>query len=159
MLHREAWPKVDIKSPEADSLLRRKFADGTQDLDLQKYLRLHAATDDFATTVSKARHFMDASELARTAKKPATRATSTSVNYQAIVDGVMEALELHNQGRMTEVNAAQVTNLGSSNKKLAPRQGSPVPSDTSARSRVSSTGRTVRFQDQGSQGSQSSNQV
>jgi len=128
-------------------------------LDLQKYLRLHAATDDFATTVSKARHFMDASELARTAKKPAIRATSTSVNYQAIVDGVMEALELHNQGRMTEVNAAQVTNPGSRNKKPAPCQGSPVPSDTSAGSRASSTGRTVRFQDQGSQSSQSSNQA
>ena len=28
ILHREAWPKVDIKSPEADSLLRRKFVDG-----------------------------------------------------------------------------------------------------------------------------------
>ena len=90
MLHREAWPKVDIKSPEADSLLRRKFVDGIQDLDLQKYLRLHAATDDFATTLSKARHFMDASELARVAKKLAIRATSTSVNYQTIVDGVME---------------------------------------------------------------------
>jgi len=25
ILHREAWPKTDIKSPEADSLLRRKF--------------------------------------------------------------------------------------------------------------------------------------
>jgi len=81
ILHREAWPKVDIKSSEADSLLRRKFVDSIQDLDLQKYLRLHAATDDFATTVSKARHFMDASELARTAKKPAIRTTSTSVNY------------------------------------------------------------------------------
>jgi len=90
MLHREAWPKVDIKSPEADSLLRRKFVDGIQDLDLQKYLRLHAASDDFATTLSKARHFMDASELARIAKKLAIRATSTSVNYQTIVDGVME---------------------------------------------------------------------
>jgi len=60
---------------------------------------------------------------------------------------------------MTEVNAAQVTNPGSRNKTPAPRQGSPVPSDTSAGSRVSSTGRTVRFQDQGSQGSQSSNQA
>jgi len=102
---------------------------------------------------------MDASELARIAKKPAIRTTSTSVNYQAIVDGVTEALELHNQGRMTEVNAAQVTNPRSRNKTPAPRQGSPVPSDTSARSRASSTGRTVRFQDQGSQGSQSSNQA
>jgi len=93
-------------------LLRRKFVDGIQDLDLQKIFAFtcRAKTDDFATTVSEARHFMDASELARTAKKPAIRATSTSVNYQTIVDGVMEALELHNQSRMTEVNAAQVTN-------------------------------------------------
>jgi len=92
MLHRETWPKTDLKLPEADSLLRRKFVDGIQDLDLQKYLRLHAATDDFATTVSKARHFVDASELARTAKKPAIRTTSPSLNYQTIVDGVMEVL-------------------------------------------------------------------
>ena len=41
ILHREAWPKVDIKSPEADSLLRRKFVDGIADIELQKYLRLH----------------------------------------------------------------------------------------------------------------------
>ena len=54
ILHREAWPKVDIKSPEADSLQRRKFVDGISDIELQKYLRLHAATDDFAKTVSKA---------------------------------------------------------------------------------------------------------
>jgi len=59
-LYREAWPKTDIGSPEADSLLRRKFVDGVLDVDLQKYLRLHAASDDFAATVSKARHFVDA---------------------------------------------------------------------------------------------------
>jgi len=46
ILHREAWPKTDIKSPEADSLLRRKFVDGIADIELQKYLRLHAANDD-----------------------------------------------------------------------------------------------------------------
>jgi len=47
-------------------------------------LRLHAATDDFATTVSKARQFVDANELSRTAKKPALR-SSPNVNYQTIV--------------------------------------------------------------------------
>ena len=36
MLHREAWPKTDIKSPDANSLLRRKFVDGILDLELQK---------------------------------------------------------------------------------------------------------------------------
>jgi len=69
MLHREAWPKTDVKSLEADSLLRRKFVDGILDLELQKYCRLHAASDDFATTVSKARQFVDANGLSRTTKK------------------------------------------------------------------------------------------
>jgi len=68
ILHREAWPKTNIKSPEADSLLRRKFVDGIADIELQKYLRLHAANDVFAKTVSKARQFVDANELSRTAK-------------------------------------------------------------------------------------------
>ena len=38
ILHREAWPKTDLKSPEADSLLRRKFVDGIADRELQKYI-------------------------------------------------------------------------------------------------------------------------
>jgi len=92
MLHREAWPKTDIKSSEADSLLRRKFVDGILDMELQRHLRVHAAKDDFATTVSKARQFLDASELTRTVKKPAIRTASPSVNFQSIVDGVLEAL-------------------------------------------------------------------
>jgi len=79
-LHREAWLKADIKSPEADSLLRRQFVDGIFDIELQKYLRLHAASDDFATTVTKTRHFVDAGELSRTAKKPALRTASRNVN-------------------------------------------------------------------------------
>jgi len=33
MLYREAWPKTDIKSTEADSLLRRKFVGGILDRD------------------------------------------------------------------------------------------------------------------------------
>jgi len=81
MLHREAWPKTDIKSPEADSLLRRKFVDGILDMELQRHLRVHASKDDFATTVSKARQFLDASELTRTVKKPAIRTASPSVNF------------------------------------------------------------------------------
>jgi len=82
-LYREAWPKTDIRSPEANSLLRRKFVDGILDVELQKYLRLHAASDDFTATVSKARHFVDASELSRVPKKPTLRATSPSVSaYQ-----------------------------------------------------------------------------
>lgn len=33
MLYRETWPKTDIKSTEADSLLRRKFVGGILDRD------------------------------------------------------------------------------------------------------------------------------
>ena len=155
MLHREAWPKTDIKSPEADSLLRRKFVDGILDLELQKYLRLHAASDDFATTVSKARQFVDANELSRTTKKTALRTTTPNVNYQTIIDGVMEALEQRDRVRAAEVNAVQASSppatTGNRNKKAPPRQGTPTPSNSSAgssSSRASSTGRTVRFQDE-----------
>jgi len=131
MLHREAWPKMDIKSPEADSLLRRKFADGILDLELQKYLRLHAASDDFATTVSKARQFVDANELSCTTKKTALSTTTPNVNYQTIIDGVMEALEQRDRVRAAEVNAVQTSSptatTGNRNKKAPPRQGSPAP--------------------------------
>ena len=111
MLHREAWPKTNFKSPEDDSLLRRKFIDGILDLELQRYLRLHATSDDFATTVSKARQFVDANELSRTTKKSALRITSPSVNYQSIVDGVLEALA-RDRDCMADVNAVQASGHG-----------------------------------------------
>ena len=153
ILHREAWPKVDIKSPEADSLLRRKFVDGIADIELQKYLRLHAATDDFAKTVSKARQFVDANELSRTAKKPAIR-SSPNVNYQTIVDAVSEVMDQRDRTRTAEVNMVQNANCATSdnrNRKVSPRQVSPAPSNSSAgsaSSRASTPTRTVRFQDQ-----------
>ena len=68
-LHGEAWPCVDLKSPDADSRLRRKFVDGLMDGQIQTYLRLHATSDDFPTTVAKARQYEDADKLYRTAKK------------------------------------------------------------------------------------------
>jgi len=121
ILHREAWPKTDLKSTEADTLLCRKFVDGILDVELQKYLRLRDASDDCASTVSKARHFVDARELFRAPKKPAIRTTSLSVNYQTIVDGVIEALVLHDQGHTAEVHGLQArtstANAGSKNKK------------------------------------------
>jgi len=153
ILHREAWPKTDIKSPEADSLLRRKFVDGIADIELQKYLRLHAANDDFAKTVSKARQFVDANELSRTAKKPDIR-SSPNVNYQTIVDAVSEVLDQRERDRTVNVNTVQNANCATTdnrNKKASPRQGSPAPSNSSAgsaSSRTSSPARTVRFQDQ-----------
>jgi len=61
-------------------------------------LRLHAATDDFAKTMSKARQFVDANELSRTAKKPAIR-SSPNVNYQKIVDAVSDVLDQRDRNR------------------------------------------------------------
>jgi len=52
---REAWPTGDPKSKENDSMLQRRFIDGLFDPALQQFLRLHARTDDFVTTVGKAR--------------------------------------------------------------------------------------------------------
>ena len=74
------------------------------------------------STPPRTRQFLDASELTRTVKKPASRTTSTSVNYQSIVDGVMEALE-RDRGRMAEDNTAQASNSSARSKKIAPRQG------------------------------------
>jgi len=147
MLHREAWPKTDIKSPEADSLLRRKFVDGILDMELQRHLRVHAAKDDFATTVSKARQFLDAM------RKLVIRTTSPSVNFQTIIDGVRGVIAEAFPDRMAQVNAAQApaANTGSKSKKATPRQGSSAPSNAStgsSASRASFTGRTVRFEDQ-----------
>jgi len=66
----------------------------------------------------------------------------------------MEALA-SDRDRLAEVNAVQAScssaTAGNRNKKAPPRQGSPAPSNSSAgssSSRASSTGRTVRFQDQ-----------
>jgi len=122
ILHREAWPKTDIKSPEADSLLRRKFVDGIADIELQKHLRLHAANDDFAKTVSKVRQFVDANELSRTAKKPAIR-SSPNVNYLTIVDAVSDVLDQRDRNRTAEVNMVQNANCATSdnrNRKASP---------------------------------------
>ena len=46
-LFREAWPKTDIKSPDADSNLQRHFVNNLRDSALQNHLRLHARTDTF----------------------------------------------------------------------------------------------------------------
>jgi len=46
-LFREAWPNMDIKSPEADSTLQRHFLNNLRDSGLQQHLRLHARTDSF----------------------------------------------------------------------------------------------------------------
>ena len=51
-----------------DSDLKRKFEDGVLGPEMSQFLRLHARDDDFATTVLKARQFVDASELIKPKK-------------------------------------------------------------------------------------------
>ena len=48
--------------------LKRKFEDGVIGPEMSQFLRLHAREDDFATTVLKARQFVDASELIKPKK-------------------------------------------------------------------------------------------
>jgi len=66
VLHREAWPAAT--SSQRDSDLKRKFEDGVLQAEMSQFLRLHARDDDFATTVLKARQFVDASELIKPKK-------------------------------------------------------------------------------------------
>ena len=77
---REAWSTGDPKSKENDSMLQRRFIDGLFDPALPQFLRLHARTDDFVTTVGKARQYMDAQEQAKVtaiSKKPNVRFAAT----------------------------------------------------------------------------------
>ena len=66
MLHREAWPTAT--SRQRDSDLKRRFEDGVLNPEMSQFLRLHARKDDFATTVLKARQFVDASDLIKPKK-------------------------------------------------------------------------------------------
>ena len=80
MLHREAWPAAT--SSQRDSDLKRRFEDGVLNPEMSQ-LRLHAHEDDFATTVLKARQFVDASELIK--PKKSVRIISPSPSHDAQV--------------------------------------------------------------------------
>ena len=57
-------------------MLQCRFIDGLFDPALQQLLRLHARTDDFVTTVAKAKQYVDAQEQAKItaiSKKPNVR--------------------------------------------------------------------------------------
>jgi len=98
-LFREAWPKTDIKSADADSNLQRHFVNNLRDSALQNHLRLHARTDTFGQTVEKARIFVEASELTATPSKskPVVRfaeAQEPETNSETSTkDKVLEGLE------------------------------------------------------------------
>ena len=80
------------------------------------------------------------------------------VHHLAIIDGVKEVVEtaLHDRGRQAEVHNCQISNQNSKSasktKKPQARPPSPAASDASSvgSSRVSSSGRTLRFEDQSS---------
>jgi len=113
---REAWPTGDPKSNDNDSMLQRRFIDGLFDLALQQFLHLHARTDDFVTTVAKARQYMDAQEQAKItaiSKKPnirfATMKDPSPDRIQPILDVLQRVLQtvLDNQSRPPAVNVGE----------------------------------------------------
>ena len=82
-------------------MLQRRFVDGCFGPALQQFLRLHARTDDFETTVGKARQYMDAQEQAKISavtKKPnvcfATSETEPN-QIQPILDGLQTVSYTH----------------------------------------------------------------
>jgi len=109
----EAWPTGDPKSKENDSRLKRRFIDGLFDPALQQFLRLHARTDDFVTTLGKARQYMEAQEqtkISAISKKPNVRFAATEDappdRIQPILDRLQKVLQtvLDNQNRSPEAN-------------------------------------------------------
>jgi len=154
-LYREAWPGSDIKSKDADSVLQRRFVGGILDAGLQQYLRLHARADDFSTTVTKARQYVEAQNLAKVTKKPAIRmASSVELNpedqIQPILDGLQQVLQTVLEGQNKQI-ATQNSNTGTSGRSGSRRnQGnrvvSPALSDSSVASQ-SSNNRRVQFRD------------
>jgi len=76
-IYTEAWPNCD--SASKDSALKRRFIAGVANAEMQQFLRLHAKSDDFASTVARASQFQDAQDLTKT-KKPNIRRVETSEN-------------------------------------------------------------------------------
>jgi len=140
---REAWPTGDPKSRENDSMLQHHFIDCLFDPALQQYLRLHARTDDFITTVAKARQYMDAQEQTKVSaisKKPNVRFAATEDpppdRIQPILDGLQKVLQtvLDDQNSPPEANVGEKA-AGNGGPKKGKAKGtraqSPALSDTS----------------------------
>jgi len=143
-----------MKSRDADSLLQRRFVGGILDAGLQQYLRLHARTDDFSTTVAKARQYVEAQNLAKITKKPAIR-MATSVEgdqedqIQPILDGLQQVLQTVLEGQKKQAATQNSNSVASGRSGFRRNQGnrpvSPAPSDSSAASQ--SSNRRVQFRD------------
>jgi len=137
-------------------MLQRRFIDGLFDPALQQFLRLHARTEDFVTTVGKARQYMDAQEQAKLtaiSKKPNVGFVATEDpppdRIQPILDGLQKVLQtvLDNQNKSPEANIGEKVpgNVGSKKGKgKGNRAQSPANSDAS----TSTAGQDFRHREQ-----------
>jgi len=132
---------------------------------MQQFLRLHAKSDDFASTVARAGQFQDAQDLTK-GKKPNIRLVETyeyspetnanNAGVQPILDGLQKVMEtvLEKQNkpsvRCTRPNSESKTE--NRNRRINPSGSqSPAPSDVSNSSNGSNGNRkTVRYSDQAS---------
>ena len=81
-LHREAWPNAT--HAQRDSDLKRKFEYGVSHPDLLSHLQIHAHYDNFENIVLKARHFIDAHEIARAPKKSVRIITPPPIDHDDV---------------------------------------------------------------------------
>jgi len=129
-------------------MLQRRFIDGHFDPALQHLLRLHARTDDFVTTVGKARQYMDAQEQAKISamsKKPNVRFAASdelppTVQMQPILDGLQKVLEVVLE-KNPEVKVVKPPEPGGTKKgKGGNHQPTSTPSEASTNTSAPATG-------------------
>jgi len=153
---REAWPTGDPNSRENDSMFQHRCIDGLFDPALQQFLRLHARTDDFVTTVAKARQYMDAQEQAKIAaisKKPNVRFAGTEDlppdRIQPILDGLQKVLQtvLDNQNRSPETNVGEKV-PGNGGSKKGKVKGNRAQSPANSNASTSTANPDSRYREQ-----------
>jgi len=116
LLYREAWPGSDIKSADSDSALQKHFVNGLRNDGLQKYLRLHARSDNFTTTVEKVKLYSEANDLTETTiKKPVVRFANTTesnsddTSTDKILSGIAKVLRAVEQKTPTPVSSSNAS--------------------------------------------------
>ena len=135
-------------------MLQRRFIDGLFDPALQQFLRLHARTDDFVTTVQKARQYMDAQEQAKLtaiSKKPNVRFAAAEDpppdRIQPILDGLQKVLQMvsDNQNRPPEANIGEKVPGNGASKK---GKGKGNKAQSPANSEASTANQDFRYREQ-----------
>jgi len=121
-------------------MLQCHFVDGCFDPAHQQFLRLHERTDDFKTTMGKARQYMDAQEqvkISAVAKKPNVcfAASEPEPNQiQPILNGLQKVLQIvlenQNQNQKPDVKAGSASNSGNGNGSK--KKGSKPPNSASS---------------------------